>query len=123
MLSRPSIEPGGQLTVQGTGCQPSADVRVSIGAATVGTATADDHGGFQAPITVPDLALGRYQVVAGCGATLISPIDVVVATSVGGGTGTLGLFFFFLLLSLMLFRRRRLVLRRGKHPQLPDAPT
>jgi hypothetical protein len=108
-LSRPSIEPGGQLVVRGSGCPVGANVRVSIDRATVGTAVADGTGGFSAAVVVPNLALGRYDVVADCGPTLAGFLDVVVESSVDAGTGVLGLFFFFFLLSIMLFRRRRLV--------------
>ncbi|MDQ6945687.1 MAG: hypothetical protein M3256_05295, partial [Actinomycetota bacterium] len=86
---------------------------MSIGEAIVGTSVADDRGDFSAPIAIPDLPLGRYDVVAGCGPTLVTPLDLVVATRIDNRNGTLGLFFFFFLLSVMLFRRRRLVRRRG----------
>lgn len=114
VLSQPAVEPGGQLAAHGNGCTPGSDVRLTIGSATVGTTIADQRGGFSAPVVIPDLALGRYDVVAQCGPTLMTTIDLAVATSVDTATGTLGLFFFFFLLSLMLFRRRRLV-RPGKH--------
>lgn len=112
-LSQPSIEPGGQLTAQGSGCSPGATVDLSIDAQTVGSAMADAQGNFSAPITVPDLALGSHTVVAACGPTLSSPLDLAVSTSSSNATGTLGVFLFFLLLILMLFRRRH-YLRRPK---------
>ncbi len=110
-LSQPSIEPGGQLGVRGTGCPPGSEVRLSVGDNVVGTAVSHGAGAFSAPITLPDMPLGQYQLVADCGPTLSTPIVLAVATSADTGTGTLGLFFFFFLLVLMLFRRRRLVRR------------
>ena len=113
-LSPPAIEPGGQVNAHGEGCTPGADVQLSIGPTTVATAVADQNGEFSAPIGVPDLALGQYDVVAQCGPTLMTPIDLAVATSVGTDTGMLGLFFFFFLLSIVLFRRRRMVRARRR---------
>jgi len=110
-LSQPSIEPGGQLSVHGTGCSAGSEVRLSIGDNIVGVAVSDGAGAFSAPITVPDVPLGQYQLVADCGPTLSTSIALAVATSADSGTGTLGLFFFFFLLVLMLFRRRHLVRR------------
>jgi hypothetical protein len=110
-LSQPSIEPGGQLTVDGTGCSASSPVRLTLGDSMVGTAVSDGAGAFSTPITVPDIPLGQYQLVAVCGPTLSTLLDLAVASSTDVGTGMLGLFFFFFLLVLMLFRRRRLVRR------------
>jgi len=71
----------------------------------VGSATADDSGGFSAPVDVPALVPGRYDVVAGCGPVLTSPLDVVLATSVGQGGTALALLGFFVLLAGLLLRR------------------
>jgi hypothetical protein len=116
VLSQPSIEPGGQLVVHGSGCQSGSLVRLSVGDAVVATVTADGGGTFTTPIAIPDLPLGQVDVVAACGPTLASPLNLAVSTSVDAGTGVLGLFFFFLLLSLMLFRRRQLARPTRKGP-------
>jgi hypothetical protein len=120
-LSRPSIEPGGQIRVTGGGCTPGSDVRISIGDEIVGATVADPVGAFSGPVNVPiDLAVGQYDVVVACGPTLTGALDVVVSTSVDAGTSTLGLFLFFLLLAIALFRRRRLVHRRPRQREVSD---
>jgi uncharacterized protein (TIGR03382 family) len=100
--------------VHGNGCPAGANVVLTIGGTSVGSAVADGTGVFSAPISVPDLPLGRVLVVADCGPTFSTPLDLAVATSVDSGTGVLGVFLFFLLLVVMLFRRRRQVRPRGE---------
>lgn len=80
---------------------------LAVANATVGSVASEQDGTFSATVTVPELTVGRYDIVATCGPVLRSPIDVVVVSQVDAGTSTLGLFLFFVLLSLVLFRRRR----------------
>jgi uncharacterized protein (DUF2141 family) len=108
-LSQPSVPPGGQISVRGNGCAPGSGVSLTIGTTTVGTSAADNSGSFSTTILVPDLPLGRVDVVAACGVTFVIPLEIAVGTRADTGAGTLGLFFFFFLLVLMIFRRRRLV--------------
>jgi len=108
-LNQPSSEPGGRLSSTGSGCSALANVVLTINGATVGAANADQAGAFQTEVLIPDVAVGRYDLVADCGLTSTTPIDVVVATRVDGGISTLALLIFFVLLALMLFRRRHLV--------------
>jgi hypothetical protein len=104
-LYPPSVPPGGQLDIKGHGCVPGAAVSVAVGDHPVGATTADDSGGFSAPVDVPPLAPGRYQVAADCGPVLTTPLDVVLATSVSQGGTALALLGFFVLLAGLLMRR------------------
>jgi len=112
-LSSPSVEPGGNLTVTGSGCDPAVAVDATIGGARVGTSVADPSGRFSVTVDVPDLPVGRYDLVVSCGPVFTTPIDIVVATAADVGNSTLALFVFFILLALVLFRRRRVALAQA----------
>lgn len=73
----------------------------------MGTATADEVGRFDAPLTLPNLDVGRYHVVAKCGVTLDATLDVVRAGANVPATSALAVLIFFILVSGMLLRRRR----------------
>lgn len=106
ILDRPSAVSGGQAVAQGRGCEPGSEVVVRISDALVGTTRADDEGAFQVELSLPDLSVGRHEVVARCGTiTSRSPLDIVVVTaSNGGASGTVGVVLcFFVLLGLLVF--------------------
>lgn len=50
----PAQEPGGQVTLSGSGWQPGESITVSFGGSTIATATADDFGNWQATGTIPE---------------------------------------------------------------------
>lgn len=106
-VDRPSAEPGGEVNASGEGCDPGAAVAIEIGGARVADATAGSDGRFSAPLDLPVLQPGRFDVVAHCGPTLDTTIDIVLASRVDPGTSTLAVLVFFVLLLLALLRGRR----------------
>lgn len=118
-IDKPSVEPGGVVVLTGDGCGPGAPVVVGVGDLTVGSIPGQADGSFVAVVTLPDLDPGRYDVHIDCPISLVVPLDVVVATSVGTPNSVLALFVFFVLMGLVLFRRRRLVFRPRPQPADP----
>jgi hypothetical protein len=104
---RPSIEPGGIVRALGHGCVPSSPVELFVNGIPAGNATSGADGGFAAPLSVPPLTPGRYEVSARCGALLAAPLDVVVSTAQQGGASSLALLLFFIMLGAALFRGQR----------------
>ncbi len=103
-LDRSSAPPGASLTAYGQGCQPMAPVILDISSRPVGTAMANQAGTFSAPVSVPDLAVGQYPVVARCGPTLTTEVGVVLLTRVDPATATFVVLFFFVLIGLVVIR-------------------
>jgi len=118
-IDKPSVEPGGVVVLTGDGCGPGAPVVVGVGDLTVGSIPGQADGSFVVVVTLPDLDPGRYDVHIDCPISLVVPLDVVVATSVGTPNSVLALFVFFVLMGLVLFRRRRLVFRPRPQPADP----
>lgn len=110
-LDRPSAEPGGDVNASGKGCDPNAPVELFMEGTRVGSGTADQAGDFDIPIKLPDSAgVGRHEVIAECGPTIETTVDVVVvarAESPGAPMGVLAVLIFFIL------EVRRLVRREG----------
>ncbi|HXW32550.1 MAG TPA: hypothetical protein VEJ21_05595 [Acidimicrobiales bacterium] len=106
-----AVAPGAQPTADGHGCPANATVTLSIGGVAAGRTTADSSGAFRAPLALGSLGVGSYQVDARCGVLLTAPLQVVLASQVGGDTSTLAIILFFLLLGGALlwprFGRRR----------------
>ncbi|HEU5003459.1 MAG TPA: hypothetical protein VFW71_11875 [Actinomycetota bacterium] len=76
-LDRAEVAPGGSVAVSGTGCTPGSAVSVTLASKVTSTATADATGQFRANLKAPSsIKDGRYQVVARCGPTLSTVIDV-----------------------------------------------
>ena len=73
---------------------------LSLAGAEVGNAVADSLGKFATTIQVGNVDVGRHEVVARCGPTLTTTIDVVVATKVDGGASTSVIIVMFLLVAL-----------------------
>ena len=105
-LSAPSIPPGGSVAATGQGCPPGSGVTLTVNDAEVGTATADPSGHFSAALSVNQLPVGNYQVLAHCGPVLAAPMVVVLASSVQGDTSTLTIILLFLLIGAALAYRQ-----------------
>lgn len=90
----------------GQGCEPGAEVVVRVGEVLLGTTTADYRGAYRTELGLPDLEIGRHELVATCGdLTTRSPLDIVLATASGGvgNSATVGVVLcFFVLLGLAL---------------------
>jgi 5'-nucleotidase len=70
IVNPPSVQVGGTITVQGTGCPAGSHVVIKVGDTTVGDATAsnDSDGSFTVTITLPpSIGPGQYLVHALCG--------------------------------------------------------
>lgn len=127
-LAAPSAEPGGEIPVTGTGCNPGGDITAYFGSQVLGTVRAQKDGSFALRILLPEVEVGRYNLELQCGPTLIAPVDVVIASSKSGGISTLALFIFFVLVITAVFRRRRYPGMIGSHPPLepgalPNVPS
>jgi hypothetical protein len=115
-LDKPSIAPGEDLTISGTGCAPGQEVLIGIDGNNVAVTRADDQGNFAIGTPTPgDLPVGRHALVATCGdQSAESPLDVVLTSSVQGIGGApaaiitvFGLFLFFLFQGRELFEHER----------------
>jgi hypothetical protein len=84
VLDHPVLKAGQTLRVSGTGCTPDASATVALPGSVTGTTTAGSDGAFQLSFHVPSsLRAGRYPVVAQCGATLSTLVDVQRSRSPG----------------------------------------
>ncbi|GAA5072690.1 hypothetical protein [Nocardia iowensis] len=112
-----AVGPGTDVKASGHGCAPQAAVDVAIGGVAVGKTVATADGAFEVPLTTGAVDVGRHQVTAQCGRTLVAPLDVVLVSSVGAGTSTLTVILFFLLLGGWYYGHRlvsHLPARRGE---------
>ncbi len=105
-LSSLSIPPAGSVSATGQGCKASVPVLLTVDQAIVGATKSGANGSFSTPLNVSTFPVGQYLVVAHCGPTLTSDLDVVLATEANPDTSTLLIIVFFLLIGLALFRRR-----------------
>lgn len=109
-IDRGSTVPGGPLTARGSGCPASARVALSVGNATVGTASADAQGRYSTQVRTPAGRAGRYALNATCGGrTATTRVDLVVQTSHNGTSRaatstTAAVLLFFVLLGGQLLR-------------------
>ncbi|ASF09308.1 hypothetical protein NBRGN_041_00020 [Nocardia brasiliensis NBRC 14402] len=113
----PAIGPGAGVRASGQGCDPQAPVQVAIGDVAVGKTVAGPDGAFEVPLTTGAVEVGRHEVTAKCGRTLTAPLDVVLVSSIGSGTGTLTVILFFLLFGGWYYGHRlvsHLPARRGE---------
>jgi len=84
VLDHPVLKAGQTLRVSGSGCTPDAPATVALPGSVTGTTTAGSDGAFQLSFHVPSsLRAGRYPVVAQCGATLSTLVDVQRPRSLG----------------------------------------
>jgi hypothetical protein len=105
-LSESTIHPGGDVTATGLGCAPDAPVSLSVGDVPVGAAVAGPGGGFEAVLTTTSIDIGRHQVVATCGRTLSTAIDVVLVSRDGTATEAMAVILIFLLTGVWFFGHR-----------------
>lgn len=91
----------------GQGCDAGSAVTVEVDDQTLLSAVATAGGSFSETLELPGLGVGRHRVVARCGPTLVTSIDVVLVTRVEPATTTLALLVFFVLLVLAALRRQR----------------
>jgi hypothetical protein len=78
VLDRSAVKPGQALKVSGIGCLPNAPATVGLAGSVTTTASAGSDGTFQASLVLPSsLPVGRYTVVAQCGTTFSTLVDVV----------------------------------------------
>jgi len=83
VLDHPVLKAGQTLRVSGTGCVPGAPATVALPGSVTGTTAAGPDGAFQIGLRVPSsLPAGRYPVVARCGVTLSSLVDVQRSRSI-----------------------------------------
>jgi LPXTG-motif cell wall-anchored protein len=88
-----TVDPGGQVTVTGDGCEAGAEVTISLGDSQVATVTAGEDGTFSTAFQVPSsTAAGTYSVNAsGCAAEVLSTTLTVRASGTTpaptGGSG------------------------------------
>jgi hypothetical protein len=83
VLDHPVLKAGQTLRVSGTGCAPGAPATISLPGSVTGTTTAGPDGAVQVSLRVPSsLRAGRYPVVARCGVTLSSLVDVQRSRSI-----------------------------------------
>jgi hypothetical protein len=77
VLDHPVLKAGQTVRISGTGCVPGAPATVALPGSVTGTTTAGPAGAFQISLRMPSsLSAGRYPVVAQCGTTLSSFVDV-----------------------------------------------
>ncbi|MFI6172574.1 hypothetical protein ACIBCN_37755 [Nocardia sp. NPDC051052] len=105
-LTPSAVGPGAGVTASGHGCDPQAPVDVTLGGVAVAKTVAGVDGAFEVPLTTGPVDVGRYQVTAKCGPTLVAPLDVVLVGSIGAGTSTLTVILCFLLLGGWYYGRR-----------------
>ena len=105
-LDHPAITPGGDVTASGQGCDAGAPVTLTAGGHDAGATTADGRGRFTSPLDVRSLTPGRIQVVAVCGPTLTTDLDIVLASQVDTGTSTMIVLVFFVLIGAVVIRRQ-----------------
>ena len=108
----PQPDPQGPAVVEGTRCPPGSTVTLTVGGVALGTVTADADGNFALPVRMPDLAVGRHQLVASCPPVRVErEVDIVHRTS-STGTGAasastaVAVLSFFVLLGGQLVRLR-----------------
>ena len=95
-LSHQTAPPGSPVTASGTGFPANAGgLSIKFADAPVASASADSHGSFSRPFTVPQSAAGVYSVsVSGAGPTVRAPLSVTPKITVNdsgaehGGTVT-----------------------------------
>lgn len=94
-VSPGNVVAGGSVTVSGKGCEPGAEVTITVTEAEAAakaagdviyttTITADETGAFTVTFAIPEgTAVGRYQVTAACDGTVVASefFDVVSPSS------------------------------------------
>jgi len=87
-VSSGTVDPGGSVTVSGTGCAPSANVALAVDDAAAGSTTADNDGAFSHPVEVPSNASGSVELTATCDEADGGVLELTATVSIqsaGGG--------------------------------------
>ncbi|MGH3461475.1 MAG: Ig-like domain-containing protein [Kribbellaceae bacterium] len=109
-IDSPSVTPGSDLTLHGTGCPPGARVDIAIRNDVLMSTRARASGEFSATAAMPDLPLGRYRITVSCGNSFASTtVDLVGLRATTGTAGPAGItsaavLVFFVLLGGSLLR-------------------
>jgi hypothetical protein len=111
VVSRPSATPGAILAATGDGCNPGSQVLLTVDGHQAGRTAAAPDGTFTAALVVPNVAVGDYPVLASCGPTLATLLDVTLLTFADPGIVVSAILIYFVLAALLLIFLRR-VLRR-----------
>jgi len=128
LLSSTTLVPGEATILSGAGCDPGAEVVVSIDGKQVGMTMANGQGTFSTSLTPPDLGAGQATVVASCGSKTFTALVSMVATSrASAPEGSVAVFGIFVLLGVVLVRgqvnsngTRRRKRRRGASDLLDE---
>ncbi|MFE3256504.1 hypothetical protein [Nocardia sp. NPDC059229] len=105
-LEPPAVAPGAPVQASGTGCDPGANVKLSIGGTTAADTTARADGGFAATLATGGTDIGQHEVTAECGRKLAAPLAIVLVSQVGGGAATMTVLLFFLLVGGWFYGHR-----------------
>ena len=91
-LSRQTAPPGSSVTASGSGFPANAGgLSIKFADAPVASASADSHGSFSRPFTVPQSAAGVYSVsVSGAGPTVRAPLSVTPKITVNSANSERG---------------------------------
>ncbi len=103
LLDHHSIPPGGPVTASGTGCSANSPVQLSIDSTPVGSTVAGRDGSFSTPLSV-SVPVGQFTVVAVCGPTLETTLDVVLTSHASPPSSTAALLLVILLFLIGLAR-------------------
>ncbi|MFE5287026.1 hypothetical protein ACFRAQ_18865 [Nocardia sp. NPDC056611] len=116
-IDPPAVPPGAPVLASGSGCDPGAAVRLSIGGAAAADTTAGADGGFQATLTTGGTEIGQHEVTAECGRKLAAPLDIVLVSQVGGGAATMTVLVFFLLIGGWFYGHRMISHLPARRPR------
>ncbi|WP_157556279.1 hypothetical protein [Nocardia acidivorans] len=105
-LNPAAVSPGSPVTVTGRGCDPNAEVKLSIGGANATATRARADGGFDATLPTGATDIGHHEVTAECGPKIAAGLDVVLVSQVGGNAATATVLLFFLLIGGWFFGHR-----------------
>jgi hypothetical protein len=92
--------------VDGTGCTPDAPVNVTVDGSPVSDTVADAEGSFHTTFSTGTTPAGKHEVVAVCGPTLTSALDIVLVSETGSPAPTMAMILLFLLMVGWLQRGR-----------------
>jgi hypothetical protein len=114
-LDRSSVAPGGSIHVSGTGCSNGAPVVLTVAGATAGSLTAQANGSFETDVRLPSsMKPGRYQIVAQCGPTFQTFVDIMRPAASHRTPILVGLGVLIVALAVVVgLSARRIAARRG----------
>ncbi len=96
ILTPPTTNVGGQITISGQGCDANQEVIFTINGQEIGRTVSGPDGTFSATFNLPpSLGVGQYTIIGTCGNTTMSNVITIEAggssegAGSGGGGGTL----------------------------------